>query len=377
MAGHSDVPDASGLSQAYSRNLLKLAGPSAAETVADPDTLAYYAERAPVGALEKLLASMTRRLIRSKALDRGRLLGYFLVAIDGSQACTFATQPWPGVPNRKLSENNTQFFAYLLDAKLIMPCGMALSLATEMLSNDPNASFDTQDSELKAFPRLIEKLHTLFPTTPFCLLLDALYAKQNIIRLIEAKGWKYIITFKKGSMPERFAEAETLAAMQPNNQLDLKHNGKNQRFRWTNNLPIAEFNPGVLFCHEHSENAEPMASAWLTNFHLCPSNVEKIANNGGRLRWKIENEGFNVQKNNGYEMTHPCGRHPNGFRIFYILLLIAHYINQLILHGSLIAPLCKTFGSAKNFARPLAESMRNHLLPDNLAQPGQIRFRPP
>jgi hypothetical protein len=39
--------------------------------------------------------------------------------------------------------------------------------------------------------------------------------------------------------------------------------------------------------------------------------------------------------------------------------------------------LAKSFGSAKNFARRLAESLRNHLLPDDLPLPGQIRFQPP
>jgi hypothetical protein len=38
-----------------------------------------------------------------------------------------------------------------------------------------------------------------------------------------------------------------------------------------------------------------------------------------------------------------------------ILLTIAHTINQLILKGSLIRSLMKTFGSGKNFARRLAD----------------------
>ena len=147
-----------------------------------------------------------------------------------------------------------------------------------------------------------------------------------------------------------------------------------QRFAWAEALPIAEFTPNVLFCHEQPDTGDATDYVWLTNFHLCRNNVENIANNGGRLRWKIENEGFNVQKNNGYEMEHPYSEHANGCRIFYLLLLIAHYITQLILHGSLIQSLCKTFGSAKNFARRLAESMRNHLSPRNLTMPGQIRF---
>jgi len=33
---------------------------------------------------------------------------------------------------------------------------------------------------------------------------------------------------------------------------------------------------------------------WITNFSLTSRNVDRLANQGGRLRWKIENEGFNV-----------------------------------------------------------------------------------
>jgi hypothetical protein len=34
-------------------------------------------------------------------------------------------------------------------------------------------------------------------------------------------------------------------------------------------------------------------------------------------------------------MEHPYSEHPNGFRVFYLLLLIAHYITQIILHERL------------------------------------------
>ena len=76
-------------------------------------------------------------------------------------------------------------------------------------------------------------------------------------------------------------------------------------------------------------------------------------------------------------MQHPYSEHPNGFRVFYLLLVMAHAIAQIILHGSLITSLCRTFGSARNVARHLAESMRNHTVPADLAMPGQIRFRLP
>lgn len=363
------------LSECFEKNLTELSGQTDAEFVADPDTLAYYAELISITAVEKLLAFITIRMIRMKAFDTFRLYKYFTVAIDGTQICTFDKEPWPGCPHRKLSNDNIQYFAYVLDAKLVTPCGMALTLASEMLTNEGNEFFDKQDCELKAFPRLAEKLYDLFPRTPFCLLLDGLYASQNVIRLIEDKRWKYIITFKKGSMPERFPEAVTLAHMQKKNQLTCKQPGITQEIRWADKLPVAEFTPNVLFCHEKPDDSEDsIYFVWLTNYHLCRNNVENIANKGGRLRWKIENEGYNVQKKHGYEMEHRYSEHANGFRIFYILLVIAHYITQLILHGSLIQSLCKSFGSVKNFARRLAESMRNHLIPFNLTMPGQIRF---
>ncbi len=55
----------------------------------------------------------------------------------------------------------------------------------------------------------------------------------------------------------------------------------------------------------------------------------------------------------------------------------SYMISQLILHGSLIRSLARTFGSARNFARRLAESLRNRLVPEHLPLPGPIRFKPP
>ena len=364
-------------SETFEHNMKHLCEQTDVDTVADTDTLAYFAERMPREGMERLLASMTTHLIRTKAFDAFRLYDYFPIAIDGSQICTFKAEPWPGCPHRKPKDGPLQYFAYVLDAKLVTPGGMALTLATEMLTNEGHQEFDKQDCELKAFDRLVEKLHRLFPRTPLVLLLDSLYANQNVIRLIESHRWKYIISFKEGSMPERFAEVQALMKLQPKNTLLTEWNQAKQAFRWSHQLPIAEFTPNVIECREESKEKEATTFVWLTNFPVCANSVKNIANKGGRLRWKIENEGFNVQKNAGYHMEHPFSEHPNGFRVFYLLLLIAHYFSQLIHHGSLIESLIRVYGSGKNFARRLAESLRNWLVPADLPRPGQIRFQPP
>ncbi len=133
-------------------------------------------------------------------------------------------------------------------------------------------------------------------------------------------------------------------------------------------LPVAEFPQGFIDASAAARK-RTYPFLWATNCHFTPKTVTQIANHGGRLRWKVENEGFNAQKNEGYGMAHRFSEHSYGARNFYLLLLIAHYICQLILHGSLIKTLVRTFGSAKNFARRLAESLRLRVLPDNLTLP--------
>ena len=49
------------------------------------------------------------------------------------------------------------------------------------------------------------------------------------------------------------------------------------------------------------------------------------------MRWKIENEGFNNQKNGGYNLQHKFSRTSfNASKNYYQLLQIADIINQLV-----------------------------------------------
>jgi hypothetical protein len=81
------------IADTFEWNLALLCGQTDLEFVADPDTLAYYAERVWPEEIEKVLADITVWLIRMKVLDPFRLYGYFPIAIDGSQVCTFDYEP--------------------------------------------------------------------------------------------------------------------------------------------------------------------------------------------------------------------------------------------------------------------------------------------
>ena len=88
--------------------------------------------------------------------------------------------------------------------------------------------------------------------------------------------------------------------------------------------------------------------------------VITLANEGGRLRWKIENEGFNTQKNGGFALEHAYSKDPVASKVFYFLLQAAHLLFQLIEKGSLFRQAFPAgVGSAKNIAFRLLEAWRN------------------
>ena len=67
----------------------------------------------------------------------------------------------------------------------------------------------------------------------------------------------------------------------------------------------------------------------VTNLPTDKSTVKNLSK-AGRLRWKIENEGFNEEKNNGYAMQHLYSRTSfNAQQNYYQSMPIAHLINQL------------------------------------------------
>jgi hypothetical protein len=78
----------------------------------------------------------------------------------------------------------------------------------------------------------------------------------------------------------------------------------------------------------------------------------------GRLRWKIENEGFNSLKNGGYALQHKYSRVSyQATKNYYQLIQIAHLINQLMINSKRFQ---KLYFSNKN--HPTLRSLWQNLI---------------
>lgn len=166
-----------------------------------------------------------------------------------------------------------------------------------------------------------------------------------------------------------------------------------QHFHWINDIEYVDSKDvehfvSVVRCMEtkpdpKTKKLETTRFKWITNFEIKKSNVIELSNEGGRLRWKIENEGFNVQKNGGFALEHIYTHDPVSAKVFYLLLQIAHTLAQLIEYGSLFRNAFPSgVGSAKNLALRLLEAWRNVRLDafqiqQMLNSRLQIRFKPP
>ncbi len=336
------------------------------ETVAHGDTLNHYLGHVDPEDLRCLRREMAYRLIRMKALDHARLWGHLLVVVDGTGQFYFRRRHCEHCLT-KVVDGKTQYYHHVLEAKIVSPEGLALSIGSEFIENaDPTAS--KQDCELKAFARLAQRLQEDFPQLRLCLCLDGLYARGPVLQICQDYGWKYLITFQKGSLPSLWKEYRSLRRLCPAHRRRERHRGREQSFAWVEGLEHVDEQKRVhrvqaFQCLER-DGPKRTRFVWLTNFEVTPDTVATLANRGGRCRWKIENEGFNIQKNGGFGLEHAYSLGQRQIKNFYVLLQIAHVLVQLLERGSLLGGECqRLFGSLRNFSRRLAESLRNGLIP--------------
>jgi len=335
------------------------------------DTLEATFSNLEAGQIQAIVTGMTETLIRKKVLYSYRLFGiYFIVAIDGTGTISFSHRHCPHCLTRT-HNGKTLYYHPVLEAKIVTSNGFAFSLMTEFIEN-PGAKATKQDCELKAFYRLAERLKIRFPRLPILLSMDGLFAGGPTFDLCRRYGWKFMIVLKDDDLPSVNEEFDALSKLQPENRL-VWRTGKGaqikQVFRWVDEIVYVDslkkgHTLSAVECLETKPNQEGQKKMtkfkWVTNCNVSNKNVTTLSNDGGRMRWKIENEGFNVQKKGGYQLEHAYTNHPNSAKIFYLLLQIAHLLAQLLYKATLLkGDFPDGFGSAKNLAFRLLEAWRN------------------
>ncbi len=302
--------------------------------------------------LEALKKEMVSILIKRKVFNKFRVMDlYHNVTLDGTGVHSYQYAPYPECPYKEFQSGKKVWTAMVLEAKIVCGNGFSISIATEWIKNPTDKEFDKQDSELKAFIRLAEKIKKLYPRLPVAITADGLYPNNTVFDICEKNSWKYIITLKDGNLTTVWQEIGILDR--------INDYVVDQKLKRKPNLLITEGYKGFLNIEyrkhklnivealieenplKSTEDVENKRFAHVTNFILSKQNLQEISYSG-RMRWKIENEGFNEQKNTGYNLRHKYSR--TSFiatQNYYQCLQIAHIINQLSYKSSTINKLIK------------------------------------
>lgn len=297
--------------------------------------------------LSLLKAVLIGQLMKKKVLHRFKVLGRsFNIAIDGVHVASYSRDYCGECLSKQMSEKSTVYMHYVLEAKLVTSSGLSLSICSEWIANNPTG-YDKQDCERKSFARLAEKLKSLFPRLPICITADGLYPNAPFFKICANNRWDFVVTFKDGNLPSVWEELKLLPPTRAEQTICRKagkHHLTEQYFQWRNEIDYQGHKLNWVECREEvtdirTGEIKHHRFVHMTNLPLNRQNAPKVST-AGRLRWKIENEGFNTQKNHGYNLGHKFSRVSfQAMKNYYQCLQIAHIINQLVRHGTKVAEL--------------------------------------
>lgn len=288
--------------------------------------------------LEDIKAQEVTRLIRKKIFKQHRLHGeYYTVAIDATGMCSYKQRHCPHCLHKTSKKGKTTYFHYVLEAKLVSSDGHAISIASEFVENPDGEEYVKQDCELKAFQRLATKIKNYFPRLPICLLLDGLYPNKNVFETCNQNSWAFIVTLKESSLKTFQRQVDKVSTNTAHTELNQGNWKVKRDYRYVNGLTYAKQKYAYIECiekksHPCKEKEDSIKKfAFITNLNQDASSIQ-ITLAIGRLRWKIENEGFNIQKNNGYGLKHKYSRNNYlAMQNYYHLMQLAHMITQFVI----------------------------------------------
>ena len=295
------------------------------------DTINNVFEKLNIEELRKIQKYMVIALIRSKMFDKYRYKGkYFQIVIDGTGIMSFKERHCKHCLKKtfhKGEENEyTIYYHYVLEAKLVVG-DIVISLDSEFVENEQE-DIEKQDCEINAFYRMAKRIKKEYPKLPIIISGDALYACEPVIKTCRDNKWEYILRLKEDRLKLLGEEIKCLEKAE--NQQEIKY--------W-NNLKYGEVRTekeaNVLKYYEEKEidkEKKITEFMWMTSFKITEKNKEELVKYG-RKRWKIENEGFNMQKNGTFDIEHIYSMNYNAMKAHYFFIQFAHTIRQLLEKG--------------------------------------------
>lgn len=284
---------------------------------------------------------------RGKGLEEFEFLdGYVIISGDGTGQFSSSNVCCPQCCVKEHQNGTKTYYHQMFGACIVHPDKKnVIPLCPEVILNQDGNS--KNDCERNACKRFLEKFRREHPHLKAILVEDGLSSTAPHIRMIEEFGLKYILGAKPGDHQFLFEQLET---SEETCYHEIKaDDGYYHQFRFLNSASLNKSNQDVkvnfLDYRQTDPKGKELNFSWVTNILISTINVIKITE-GGRARWKIENETFNTLKNLGYNFEHNYG---HGKKYLSTVLCLLMMLSFLIDQVQEIC--CSLFQQCRKFAR--------------------------
>ena len=304
-------------------------------------------------ALRPGFEALHHELQRGKVLEDFTVLGdYYLLAIDGTGPFVSNTISCPHYCVKNRSNSTSEFYHQILAAVMVHPAlKRVMPIAYEPITKRDGAN--KNDCERNAAKRLLEYLADAFGQRPFLIAEDALASNGPHVELLYKLGMDFILGVKPKGNATLFEQVfqrqcdKTLMEWSSEVALDGSCHG----YRFTNALSLNDSHLDLMVNYleywslgkrdKDGNEGKQHTFTSVTSLEVTIENVDDIAR-AGRARWRVENETFNVLKNQGDEFEHNYG-HGDQFLSSTLagLMMLAFLVDQIQEHS------CRVFQQAR------------------------------
>lgn len=306
----------------------------------------------PTDHFDPVFSFVIKDLDATGALAALRVLdGRMLIALDGSEHYCSRKLHCPQCSTRKRSDGGIEYFHSFLGAVIVAPGrSIALPLPPEFVR--PQDGAEKQDCERNAVQRWLKRVGPSVASMYPVYLGDDLHSRQPTCQDVIDAGGSFIFVCKPSSHKTLY---EYVNGGEADGRMSVsKGAGKNRRtyeYRWMTDVPLRDgkdalkvnwFEMKIINAARKVTNTH----SFVTDLPVDRTNVAELVQ-CGRTRWKVENESFNVLKNNGYNLEHNFGHGKKTLAS----VLVALNLLAFLMHGA-----CELASSAWQRARVKAGS---------------------
>lgn len=278
-----------------------------------------------INELRNIQKYIVKALMRSKMFDKYKFNNAFQLLFDGTGLSNHDYNLNDNCLIRKSKDGKISYYKYVLECKLVAG-SIVISLDSEFIENEKMLTEnEKQDCETNAFKRMIKRIKKNYPKYTFIITGDALYATIPIINICKKYKWFYIFNLK----PDRLKSLNEMFEdnINYNNEVSKKDYYLSSNIEFKNNFIN-------VFKYIETKNNKITIFRYISNLKVTNNNIKEIVILG-RKRWKIENEGFYMQKHRTFNISHMNSRNDNAMKCHYFFTQFAHTIRQLIEKGSI------------------------------------------